>query len=213
MPVSRTRTKQKKKNQFMPSSKDARQKMRRWSFVVEVTTGDTTKTFQPPALTIGDASSANAAAETIRADIANLPQFKDSVVFVKPKAEEMVSPVILNQINGLNDQSRLLTFALKRAVSDVIKAETSAPEFVDEAEAQAYSAEFERKVTERIGKYVMDEQQAQQRQRMIDAGIDPDQVLTNEMPVEQVPVEFQAAAEQGNTEPFPDGEFGKEVAA
>ena len=45
---------------------------------------------------------------------------------VKPRAEETVSLTILNQINGLNEQSRLLTFALKRAVTDVVKHDTAA---------------------------------------------------------------------------------------
>ena len=103
MPVSRTRTPKKNRNNLAPKSKEAQRKIRRWSFVVEVTLGDTTKTFQPPALTIGNLGSARAAAETIRADIASLDQFKDAKVVVKPRAEETVSLTILNQINGLND--------------------------------------------------------------------------------------------------------------
>jgi hypothetical protein len=196
VPVSRTRTPKKNRNNLAPKSKEAQRKIRRWSFVVEVTVGDTTKTFQPPALTIGNLGSARAAAETIRADIASLDQFKDAKVVVKPRAEETVSLTILNQINGLNEQSRLL--------------------IEDEAARQV---EFDRHVTERLGKYVMEEQQAMRRQQMIDAGIDPDQVLNNQLPAEQVPAEFQAApaveeapAEQVNTDPFPDGEFGKEAA-
>ena len=224
MPVSRTRKPSKKKNSLAPSSKEARQKIRRWSFVVEVTKGDTIKTFQPPALTIGNMTSARAAADTILNDIASLDQFKDCKVVVNPKAEETVSLTILNQINGLNEQSRLLTFALKRAVTDVVKQDTSCPcnQIEDEAARQV---EFDRHVTELLGKYVMEEQQAMRRQQMIDAGIDPDQVLTNELPVEQVPAEFQvvpageavpaeaeAAVEQASADPFPDGEFGKEAA-
>jgi hypothetical protein len=224
VPVSRTRKPSKKKNTLAPSSKEARQKIRRWSFVVEVTKGDTIKTFQPPALTIGNMTSARAAADTILNDIASLDQFKDCKVVVNPKAEETVSLTILNQINGLNEQSRLLTFALKRAVTDVVKLETSAPSFESEEEATAYQAEFDRTVTERLGKYVMEEQQAMRRQQMIDAGIDPDQVLTNELPAEPIPAEFQvvpageaapveeASAEQVSNDPFPDGEFGKEAA-
>ena len=127
MPVSRTRKPSKKKNSLAPSSKEARQKIRRWSFVVEVTRGDTVKTFQPPALTIGNMTSARAAADTILNDIASLDQFKDCKVVVNPKAEETVSLTILNQINGLNEQSRLLTFALKRAVTDVVKQDTRLP--------------------------------------------------------------------------------------
>ena len=219
VPVSRTRTPKKNRNNLAPKSKEAQRKIRRWSFVVEVTVGDTTKTFQPPALTIGNLGSARAAAETIRADIASLDQFKDAMVVVKPRAEETVSLTILNQINGLNEQSRLLTFALKRAVTDVVKLDTvgcPCHEIEDEAARQV---EFDRHVTERLGKYVMEEQQAMRRQQMIDAGIDPDQMLNNQLPAEQVPSEFQAApaveeapAEQVNTDPFPDGEFGKEAA-
>jgi hypothetical protein len=194
VPVSRTRTPKKNRNNLAPKSKEAQRKIRRWSFVV-------------------------AAAETIRADIASLDQFKDAKVVVKPRAEETVSLTILNQINGLNEQSRLLTFALKRAVTDVVKLDTAGcpcHEIEDEAARQV---EFDRHVTERLGKYVMEEQQAMRRQQMIDAGIDPDQVLNNQLPAEQVPAEFQAApaveeapAEQVNTDPFPDGEFGKEAA-
>jgi hypothetical protein len=139
-------------------------------------------------------------------------------VVVNPKAEETVSLTILNQINGLNEQSRLLTFALKRAVTDLVKQDTSCPCHQIEDEA-ARQVEFDRHVTELLGKYVMEEQQAMRRQQMIDAGIDPDQVLNNQLPAEQVPAEFQAApaveespAEQVNTDPFPDGEFGKEAA-
>jgi len=218
VPVSRTRKPSKKKNSLAPSSKEARQKIRRWSFVVEVTRGDTVKTFQPPALTIGNMSSARAAADTILHDIASLDQFKDCKVVVNPKAEETVSLTILNQINGLNEQSRLLTFALKRAVIDLVKQDTRCPCHQIEDEA-ARQVEFDRHVTELLGKYVMEEQQAMRRQQMIDAGIDPDQVLNNQLPAEQVPAEFQAApaveespAEQVNTDPFPDGEFGKEAA-
>jgi hypothetical protein len=163
-------------------------------------------------------TSARAAADTILNDIASLDQFKDCKVVVNPKAEETVSLTILNQINGLNEQSRLLTFALKRAVTDVVKQDTncSCNQIEDEAARQV---EFDRHVTELLGKYVMEEQQAMRRQQMIDAGIDPDQVLNNQLPAEQVPAEFQAApaveespAEQVNTDPFPDGEFGKEAA-
>jgi hypothetical protein len=159
VPVSRTRKPSKKKNSLAPSSKEARQKIRRWSFVVEVTRGDTVKTFQPPALTIGNMTSARAAADTILNDIASLDQFKDCKVVVNPKAEETVSLTILNQINGLNEQSRLLTFALKRAVTDVVKQNTSCPCHQIEDEA-ARQVEFDRHVTELLGKYVMEEQQS-----------------------------------------------------
>ena len=224
MPVSRTRKPSKKKNVLAPSSKEARQKIRRWSFVVEVTKDDTIKTFQPPALTIGNMTSARAAADTIHQDIASLDQFKDCKVVVYPKAEETVSLTILNQINGLNEQSRLLTFALKEAVTDVER--LSKPPLAEgQVPTEEELAATQKSITERLGKYVMDQQQAMQHQQMIDAGIDPDQVLTNELPAEEIPAEFQVvpageaapaeaevAVEQASADPFPDGEFGKEVA-
>jgi hypothetical protein len=223
VPVSRTRKPSKKKNNLAPSSKEARQKIRRWSFVVEVTKDDTVKTFQPPALTIGNMTSACAAADTILKDIASLDQFKDCKVVVNPKAEETVSLTILNQINGLNEQSRLLTFALKRAVTDVVN--LLHPEYLENPDiSEEGLAKTANEITERLGKYVMEEQQAMRHQQMIDAGIDPDQVLTNELPVEEIPADFQmvpvsetasveeAPAEQVSTDPFPDGEFGKEAA-
>ena len=223
MPVSRTRKPSKKKNVLAPSSKEARQKIRRWSFVVEVTRDDTIKTFQPPALTIGNMTSARAAADTIHQDIASLDQFKDCKVVVYPKAEETVSLTILNQINGLNEQSRLLTFALKEAVTDVER--LSKPPLAEgQVPTEEELAATQKSITERLGKYVMDQQQAMQHQQMIDAGIDPDQVLTNELPAEEIPADFQvvlageaasveeASTEQINADPFPDGEFGKEAA-
>jgi len=184
VPVSRTRTPKKNRNNLAPKSKEAQRKIRRWSFVVEVTVGDTTKTFQPPALTIGNLGSARAAAETIRAD---MPRSTSSRMQggCQAQAEETVSLTILNQINGLNEQSRLLTFALKRAVTDVVKLDT--PAVPATRSRRSCTSGRVRPPCHGTPRQVRDgEQQAMRRQQMIDAGIDPDQMLNNQLPAEQV---------------------------
>jgi len=87
--------------------------------------GDTTKTFS----TGSDhrhLGSAARRAETIAPTLASLDQFKDAKVVVKPQAEETVSPHHPEPDQwGSTSSPDCLTFALKRAVTDVVKLDTA----------------------------------------------------------------------------------------
>lgn len=213
MPISRTRKKTKKKSNHMPSSKEALRKIRRWGYDVKITKDGNVHHFVPPALSIGTSQTARQAAADIKKDFDALDQFKGCTVEVEPIAYETVSMQVLNQIEGLRDQSDLLSQALKDAVTELVKLEPvpeelKGKEFTDE--------DIQKEVAQRMTNIVMAVRDRVKRERMIAAGIDPETVL-NAAPVDlesSTPVATEeAAAEPVSADPFPDGEFGVEVAA
>lgn len=213
MPVSRTRKKIKKNKNHMPSSKESLRKIRRWGYQVEITKGENVHHFVPPALSVGTGQTARQAAADIKKDFEALEQFKDCTIKVNPIGYETVSIQILNQIEGLRDQSDLLSQALTDAVTELVKLEP-VPE---ELKGKEFTAEdIKKEVAQRMTNIVMAVRERVKRERMIAAGIDPDTVVAS--PVEQIPTEFTAAPVEAepapvSNDPFPDGEFGKEVAA
>jgi hypothetical protein len=216
VPVSRTRKKTKKKNQHMPSSKESLRKIRRWGYQVKITKDGNVHNFVPPALSVGTGQTARSAAADIKKDFESLEQFNGCTIEVDPIGYETVSIQILNQIEGLRDQSDLLSQALTDAVTELVKLEP-VPE---ELKGKEFTAEdIKKEVAQRMTNIVMAVRERVKRERMIAAGIDPDTVVAS--PVEQIPAEFSTipvtveSAEPApvSNDPFPDGEFGKEVAA
>lgn len=100
-----------------PKSKESKRKVRRWTFDVLVKQDDDVRTFQPNAVTIGSSRNAQDAAANIQADLQSSDRFKDARVTVKPVGHEVVSSAIVNQLNGLQDEGRLLGRAIKNLVT------------------------------------------------------------------------------------------------
>jgi hypothetical protein len=84
MPISKTRKKHSNTKPVVSpvlKSKESRQKIRRWTFRVEVTSpANGTSIFRPPTLTLGSFETARAAATTIQDDVSTLPQFQAMVI-------------------------------------------------------------------------------------------------------------------------------------
>jgi hypothetical protein len=59
-------------------------KIRRWSYEITVTKDGNTRTFEPPALTVGARPEAEKAAEQLRENVLKAPGFENSIVSVKP---------------------------------------------------------------------------------------------------------------------------------
>ena len=194
VPVSKTRSRTKQKPSM---SKDAKRKIRRWTFRVDVHHETGMRSFRPPTLSIGDRVRADAAAADLKQEVITLPQFKDSAIVVIAEPQETVSIEILNQISGLDQQGRTLATALRTATALIVGNELSAEE-----KAALDSDAFSEKVTARMTEFVAAEQKLEQRQQLIAAGIDPDAVVNEavEQELEAVPAEYALA-----TEPVPQG--------
>jgi hypothetical protein len=213
VPVSKTKLKNRnkaKRAERGQMSADAKRKIRRWTFRVDVTGEQGVKSFTPPTLTVGTNESAVTAANQLAKEVSALPQFKDCKVNVITLAHETVSYEILTQMNGLNAQGNTLASALRIATIDLISKESSEEEL---EVLKTDSTAFDKRVEERMLKIVTAIQSANQRQQLIDAGLDPDAVVSGaEQPAAPVPAEFAAAAAPVQEEAFPDGVFGEEAA-
>jgi hypothetical protein len=123
---------------------------------------------------------------------------------VIPQPQETISIPVLNQIQGIDEQLTLVTIALKAAVTRVVKLEPvpealAGREFTDE--------EIDQEANERLMQYVKAARAEVERRKLLDAGIDPETVLSPEQEREvAVFREFGPDGLQGEQAPVPDAE-------
>jgi hypothetical protein len=165
-------------------------KVRRWTFIAKVVRDGKTSTFQPPALTIGNRLAARKAADEMLANItATDARFAGCTVTVDPEAHEVVSESILNQINGLEQQTNMIIRALKAACTRCV---TLDPGTIDTPE------EFNNAVTSLIGQFALEQQALMEVEKLKARGIDPSTIVPNDQPLDlegEFAAQFLGAAE------------------
>ena len=128
-----------------PKSKATKRKMRRWQYIVHVTKDGRTGTFKSPALTIGTSRLAGATADQIKADLSTLPQFEGATLRVEPVGGETISAVVLEQLNGLSDENKVLIRVIKDQITDNLR------KLRDDYPSELFS----KQVTEMLGELVL----------------------------------------------------------
>lgn len=177
-----------------PKSKESKKKMRRWQYLVHVTKDGKKGTFQPPAITIGSSHDAQKAAASIQKDMETLPQFEGATVKVEPVGFETVSQTTLNQINGLSDEVKLITIALKLAVTDLVN--TQATDGVVEHD------KVDQLVREKIGVYAKAARQQMLEEQAKAMG---GELVAPASEVEGLPENFVAPEPPAGTADAPEG--------
>ncbi len=142
-------------------TKTSRQKSRRWGFDVFITkdiTGSVdpdlsdpvpsegtkqTYRFASQSMLIGSMSQAKAAAIEIQEDLLKSRQHGGDVIRVIPVPYETISPSIQNQLDGLNDMTRLLNLAYELVVEDFINGKSPASLDIGEAKRAYYAKAVE----------------------------------------------------------------------
>lgn len=142
--------KKKQKNVQMsqsPKSKAARQKLRRWTFVAEMALENGQKAgFNLPGLIYGNSHEAQLTAADLLKKFTDDPNAPQDVVVV-PVGHETVSHQTKHQLQGLNDQSNLMTktaFILAERVRLLLGSDKSVVELMDEAVKEAREHLFPR---------------------------------------------------------------------
>ena len=200
VPVSKTKQKHGKKL----ISKEARRKLRRWTFLVTVSKDGSEQHFQPPALVMGDSQTAHSAADKMREDIAKLAQFAEALVTVAPQPQETVSIEVLRQIQGVDEQLTRVTITLKAVLVDLVKLEP-VPQAL--AGQEFTPTDVDQEANERRVQYVKAARAEIERRKMLEAGIDPETVLSAEQEREvAVSREFGPDGLQGEQALVPDAE-------
>jgi hypothetical protein len=210
-------------------------KIRRWTFIAKVVRDGKVSTFQPPALTIGNRLAARKAANEMLANITETDaRFAGCQVTVDPEAHEVVSESILNQINGLEQQTNMIIRALKSACTRIVTLDPAKPESEEE---------FNNAVTALIGEFALEQQALMEVEKLTERGIDPSTIVPEDQALDlegEFAGAFTASSEDGPkaccgngcadgcgdagcgksapaaelaVEPFPDGVFAEEVAA
>ena len=112
----------------MPKSKDARRKIRRWSYEIHVSKDGQTRRIPSGMISIGTSQLARDSAKRMQAEVAGLPQFEGETVTVHPMAHETISREILDQINGANNENQLLIEIARDLIrTNLIQGGTEAP--------------------------------------------------------------------------------------